>query len=77
MRLRVAQFLANLWHGPRTAIHSMNRRLQVAGGADKGRAVARAGLITGLVADRALAEVALTTTPVSANPNNRRRHTRP
>ena len=68
MRLRVAQFLANLWHGPRTAIHSMNRRLQAAGGADKGRAVARAGLITGLVADRALAEVALTTTPVSANP---------
>jgi hypothetical protein len=55
----------------------MNRRLQVAGGADKGRAVARAGLITGLVADRTLAEVALTTTPVSANPNNRRRHTRP
>jgi hypothetical protein len=57
--------------------HSMNRRLQVAGGADKGRAVARAGLITGLVADRALAEVALITTPVSTNPNNRRRHTRP
>jgi DNA-binding transcriptional regulator LsrR (DeoR family) len=61
-------------------LRQIPRVVAVAGGADKGSAVvavARAGLITGLVADRALPGVALTATPVSANPNNRRRHNRP
>jgi DNA-binding transcriptional regulator LsrR (DeoR family) len=58
-------------------LRQLPRVVAVAGGADKGSAVvavARAGLITGLVADRAPAEVALTATPVPANPNNRRHH---
>jgi hypothetical protein len=55
VRLRVAQFLANLWQGPPHGRPRQSRAVV---------AVARAGLITGLVTDRALARVALTATPV-------------
>ena len=50
------------------------RVVAVAGGAAKGGAIAaaaRAGLITGLVADRTLAEAALNTEPVLANADSR------